>query len=98
MTMAHICANLSQFAHASRHMKSPIATDLGLILQQLAHAGRCADEAQEHINRQRTRVHMLRQYGYNTKVAEAELTQLVQLQTLSKEDRERLRAELAKIV
>ena len=78
-------------------MKSPIATDLGLILQQLSHASRCADEAQEPINQQRTRVHMLHQYGYNTKVAEAELAQLVQLQTLHKEDRDRLRAQLAKI-
>ena len=40
---------------------------------------------------------MLHQYGYNTKVAEEELTQLVHLQTLHKEDRDRLRVELAKI-
>ena len=78
-------------------MKSTIATDRGLIHQQLALASRCADEAQEPINRQRTRVHMLHQYGYNTKVAEEELTQLVHLQTLHKEDRDRLRVELAKI-
>jgi hypothetical protein len=40
---------------------------------------------------------MLHQYGYNTKVAEEELTQLVHLQTLHKEDRDRLRVELANI-
>jgi hypothetical protein len=78
-------------------MKSKIATDRGQIHQQLALAARCADEAQERINRQRTRVHMLHEYGYNTKVAKAELTQLVRLQTQHKEDRDRLRGELAKI-
>jgi hypothetical protein len=40
---------------------------------------------------------MLHEYGYNTKVAKAELTQLVQSQTQHKEDRDRLRGELAKI-
>ena len=83
--------------YAPRHMKSPISTDLGLILQQLSHASRCAEEAQEPINQQRTRVQMLYQYGYNTNVAEEQLTQLVKLQTLHKEDRDRLRVELAKI-
>jgi hypothetical protein len=78
-------------------MNSTIAKDRGLIRQQLALAARCADEAQEPINRQRTRVHMLHQYGYDTKVAEAELTQLVEFQTLHKEDRDRLRAELARL-
>ena len=78
-------------------MKSKIATDRGLVHQQLAQSARCADEAQEPINRQRTRVHMLHQYGYDTKIAEAELTQLVHVQTLHKEDRDRLRGELAKI-
>jgi hypothetical protein len=78
-------------------MKSTMATDRGLVHQQLAQAARCADEAQEPINRQRTRVQMLRQYGYDTKVAEQELTQLVHLQTLHKEDRDRLKGELANI-
>jgi hypothetical protein len=78
-------------------MKSTMAKDRGLVHRQLAQAARCADEAQEPINRQRTRVHMLHQYGYDTKVAEQELTQLVHLQTLHKEDRDRLRADLAKI-
>ena len=68
-----------------------------MVHQQLAQAARSADEAQEPINRQRTRVHMLRQYGYDTRVAEQALTQLVHLQMLHKEDRDRLRGELAKI-
>ena len=38
---------------------------------------------------------MLRQFGYDTAVAEAELTQLVHMQMLHKEDRDRLTAELA---
>jgi hypothetical protein len=78
-------------------MKSPLATDRRVIFQQLAQASRCADEAQEPIDRQRTRVHMLHQHGYDTRDAEAELSQLVQVQTLHKEDLDRLRAELVKI-
>ena len=66
-----------------------------LLLEQLADASERVDEVQEIIDRQCTRIQMLRQYGKEMEGAEVVSAQLEQSQTTFVAERDRLEALLA---
>ncbi len=76
-------------------MQSKETFERDLLLEQLADASERVDEVQEIIDRQRTRIRMLRQYGKEIAGAEMVLAQLEQSQTTFIAERDGLEALLA---